>query len=82
MRCRERAQRRELDNGFDAILKQNWQHDDVSWHSLKQAGADQDCVCRKIGDEHAALLGGALPYQAFSHAQLMTVTVIRGVRKR
>ena len=61
VRSGESAQRSQLDDGLDAILEQHRQHDHVSRHGLEQAGADRNRVCGHVGDQHAALLGGALP---------------------
>src|SRR5579872_4756058 len=60
MRRGERAERCQLDNRFDAILKQNRKHYDVTWHGFKETRSNRRRASWKISDQHAALFGGAL----------------------
>jgi len=66
MRGGERAQRGEFDDRFNAILEENRKHDHIQGHGLEQSRTNGDRVRRDIGNEHAALLRRALPYEAFA----------------
>ena len=62
----EVAERGELDHRLDLALEQHRQHDDVAWRRREQARADRHASVGHVGDQHAALLGGALADQAFA----------------
>ena len=65
----ELRHRGKLDHRLDLIFEQHRQDDDVARHDLEQRRTDRHGVVRHFGDQHAALVGGALADQAFADAQ-------------
>ena len=78
------ADRGKLDHRLDLVLEQHRQHDDVLRHDLEQRRADRHRVRRHVGDQHAALVGGALADQPFAdpHALRMAVRAVVGVGRQ
>ena len=67
----EGAERGELDHRLDLALEQHRQHDDVRGAALNSAEPIGDGIGRHVGDQHAALVGGALADQAFADADAL-----------
>ena len=67
------AERRQLDHRLHLALEQHRQHDDVARQRLEQAGADRHHVRGHVGDQHAALVDGALADEALADPQLRRV---------
>ena len=65
----ELAERGELDHRLDLAFEQHRQHDDVARNRLEQGRADRHGVRGHVGDQHAPLVGGALPDQALADRQ-------------
>ena len=60
MRRGEVAERRQLDDRFDAIFEEHRQHDHVLRHGFEKSRANRRGALRNFVDQHAAFLRRAL----------------------
>ncbi|HEX3125486.1 MAG TPA: hypothetical protein VHQ21_19455 [Rhodanobacteraceae bacterium] len=71
----ELRNRCELDHGLHLVLEQHGQDNDVARDHLEQRRADRNRAVGHVGDQHAALVGGALADEAFADAQALGMPI-------